>query len=158
MYTLRYAYSRPQLQKYFFSELWRTQGGFLLCLPLLLVAVIMASRDRDYWWFAGFVAGCGVTYTLLLYSSYRRLDEFPVNVPMSATLSDSGLHFDSSLIVSDLPWSTIRTVRSTRHGLVLTSRTTRRPLLIPAAALTQEIIAFVEGKVRHGRADSRDGA
>ena len=158
MYTLRYSYTRPQLRKYFFSEVWGAQGGLLLSLPVLLVAIILASRDRAYWWFAGFLAGSIFTYALLLYSTFRHLDEFPVDVPMSATLSDSGLHFDSSLVVSDLPWSTIRAVRNTPHGLVLKSRTTRRPLLLPSAVLTQEIIAFVERKVRLGRSASRDGA
>jgi hypothetical protein len=158
VYALTYTYSRPQLRHYFRHELWRKHGGFLLAVPLALAAVVWGSLDHDYWWFAGFLAGMILSYVLLLYTSYRRLDTFPVGVPMTTTLSESGIHFDSALLVSDVPWSTIRTVRRVTDGLVLTSRTTRHPVLLPSTVLNQEIVAFVERKVKQGRAGGDDGA
>jgi hypothetical protein len=148
VHSLTYTYSRPQLRQYFRNELWRTQRGVLVALPILLGAVIWMSRSQEDWWFAGFLAGIIFCYLLMVYTSYRRLDLFPVDQPMTLTFRESGIHFQSALVVSDVPWSSIRAVRRTVDGLVLNSRTTRRPVLVPAAVLTEEIVAFVQRQVR----------
>jgi hypothetical protein len=154
MYTLTYTYSRPLLLQFFRHELWRTQGGFLIAFPVLMAAVVLASLDHDYWWFAGFLAGMCLCYLLVLYSSYRHLDLFPVDVSMTVILSDAGIHFQSALVTSDMPWAAIRATRRTPAGLALTSQIGRRPVLLPLAALTEEIIGFVENHVRQGKAGS----
>jgi hypothetical protein len=154
VHTLTYTYSRPQLVQYFRHELWRTQGGFLIALPVLIAAIVLASLNNDYWWFAGFLAGVCLCYLLVLYSSYRHLDLFPVDVSMTVTLSDAGIHFQSALVTSDMPWAAIRATRRSPAGLALTSRITRRPVLLPAAVLTEEIIGFVERHVSQGKPGS----
>lgn len=158
MHTLTYTYTRPILRRFYFRELWRTQGGWLLSLPLVLAAVFWASRNPDYCWYAGFLGGLSLAYIVLVYSSYRRLDTFPVDQTMTLTLSDTGVHFDSALVVSDVPWKAIRSSRVSKDGLILISRVTSRPVFVPSSALSDDILTFVVSKVEAARRDSKDGA
>jgi hypothetical protein len=117
-----------------------------------------ASLDPDSWWFAGFLVGLCLAYALLVYSGFRQLELFPFDQPITTTITETGLHFSSPLVVSDVPWASIRAARETKDGLVLTSRFTRRPVLLPSAVVSKELTAFVVGKVRQHSAGSKDGA
>jgi hypothetical protein len=154
VFTLTYSYSRPLLRRYYFHELWRTQGGWLLSLPLAIAVVIWASLDPQYWWFAGFLGGLSLAYVLLLYGGYKHLGHFPIDEPMTTTITETGQHFDSALVVSDVLWTAIRAVRHTHDGLILTSRITLRPVFLPSAVLTQEITAFVVREGSRGEGDA----
>lgn len=145
-YTVTYSYSRPQIRRFFRHELWRTQGGMFLAGPVVAGVVALGSLDQRYWWIAGFFAGAYLMYLIVVYAGYRRLDAFPAGEPMTTTFSEAGIHFESALLVSDVPWSSIRRARRSVDGLVLASRTTQRPVLIPSAVLSEEIILFVERK------------
>ena len=158
MFTLTYSYSRSLLRRYYFHELWRTQGGWLLSLPLAIAVVIWASRNPEYWWFAGFLGGLSFGYVLLLYGGYKQLGQFPIDQTITTTITETGLHFHSALVVSDVPWRAIRAVRQTQDGLILTSRITLRPVFLPSVVLTQEITTFVVRKVKEERAAPKDGA
>ena len=158
MYTLTYSYTRPVLRRFYFRELWRTQGGWLLSLPLVLAVVFWASRSPDYRWYAGFLGGISLAYVALIYIGYRRLDTFPVDQSIALTFSDTGLHFHSALVVSDVPWKAIRSSRVSKDGLILISQVTSRPVFVPSSVLSEDIITFVVRRVEAARRDTKDGA
>ena len=94
IFTASYRHTGPLLRRFYFGELWRTQGGWLLSVPLALGVAIWSSLNPDYWWFSGFLAGAALSYMGLLYSSYRRAQRYRLDHVVNTTITDDGLHFD----------------------------------------------------------------
>jgi len=158
MFTASYRLTGPLLRRSYFRELWRTQGGWLLSVPLALGVAIWSSFDPDYRWFGGFLAGASLSYIGLLYSSYRGAQRYRLDRVVNTTITDGGLHFDFASAASDIPWSSISSVRQTPDGLVLTTRLGAQPVLLPSDALSSEASTFVMHKVKEAGGRARDGA
>jgi hypothetical protein len=153
VYTLTYSYTGPLLRRYYLRELWRSHGGFLLCLPFAVVVAIAASRSPDYSWFAGFLGGLCLAYVALIYYGFRQVSHYVVGEPVTITIGEAGVHFDAAWIVSDVTWRWIKSVRRSKDGLIVTSRSRQQVLLIPADVLTDEITSFVIRKMKERRDD-----
>src|SRR5205814_1232825 len=117
MFTASYRLTGPLLRRSYFRELWRTQGGWLLSVPLALGVAIWSSFDPDYRWFGGFLAGASLSYIGLLYSSYRGAQRYRLDRVVNTTITDGGLHFDFASAASDIPWSSISSVRQTARSI-----------------------------------------
>ena len=158
MFTASYRFTGPLLRRSYSRELWRTQGGWLLSVPLALGVAIWSSFNPDYRWFGGFLAGASLSYIGLLYSSYRGALRYRLDRVVNTTITDDGLHFDFASAASDIPWSSITSVRQTPDGLILTTRLGAQPVLLPSDALSSEASTFVMRKVKEAGARARDGA
>ena len=148
IFTASYRHTGPLLRRFYIGELWRTQGGWLLSVPLALGVAIWSSLNPDYWWFSGFLAGAALSYIGLLYSGYRRAQRYRLDHVVNTTITDDGLHFNFASATSDVPWSAITSVRQTPDGLILSSRASARPILLPYDALSSEASTFVMRKVK----------
>jgi hypothetical protein len=142
VFTITYRYTRPFLRRAYFGELWRTQDIWLLLLPLIVALAIFWSRDPDSWWLGGFLAGVAFTYICLICAGYRRAANY-VNQSLKAIISDSGVRFEIASAISDLPWTSIQTVRIAKHGLVLVSRVSQRGTVLPTDALPEGAASFI---------------
>jgi hypothetical protein len=158
VFTLSYRYTLPILRRYYLRELWHTQGGYLLSIPLLLAVAGWASLNPDFLWLSGFFAGVALTYIAVLYAGYRQVRRNLVEDLVSVRLTDSGLHFEFAAMVTDLPWSGITSARLTKEGVILTSRATTRPVFLPTHAFSTEASAFLLSRVREAGGRVRDGA
>jgi hypothetical protein len=158
VHTLSYQYSWPLLRRRYFRDLWQTQGGFLLSLPIAAAISIWTALDPHYWWFSGFLAGFSLAYLGLLYDNYRRMRSSLVDHQVTTVLNEAGIHFASMIGTTDMPWAAIKGVRSTKDGLLLTYEGSQRPILLPAHALTPEVTAFVTNMVRGSPGSAKDGA
>lgn len=146
-FTLTYSYSRPQLRRYFWREFRRTQSGLAIGLVLALAVAAWAARYADLGWYSGFIVGFSIAYGMLLFASFRRLGQFPVDRPMTTTIGESGMRFASAIIVSELPWSSLLSARESQDGLTLRARYRSAPVLLPADVLTPEIVAYIRDKI-----------
>ena len=158
LFTLTCRYTRPLLRRFYVRELWRTQGGWLISLPLALIVVVWASSNPPYWWFAGFIGGLSLAYILLVYSTYQQLLKHLVDRQATITISDNDIHVEAQRVTSELPWTAILFVRDTPEGLLLTSQASTRPLFLPSDALSVEATAFVKRKVKEAGGRTSDGA
>src|SRR5690242_166907 len=138
MFTASYRYAGPLLRRSYLRELWRTQGGWLLSVPLALGIAIWSSLNPEYWWVSGFLVGASVSYIALLYGSYRGAQRYRLDRVVNTTITDDGLHFDFASATSGIPWSAITSVRQTPDGLVLDTRLGPQPVLLPSDALSAE--------------------
>ena len=167
MFIVTCRYSRPLMWRYFARELWRTQGGVLICVPLALIVVVWASSNPEQWWFAGFIGGFCLAYLLSLYNTYHDLVKYLVDRQATATLvdrqatatlSDDGLRFQGELVTCDFPWKAISFARKGPEGLILTVRRSPRPIFLPSDALSEEATSFVKRMVLGAGGRTSDGA
>ena len=158
VFTLTYNYSRALVRRHSLREMWGNQGGQLIGTALFLAFGIWASLNSDTWWFGGFLTGVALTSVSVLYTSYRKFDRFPLDLPITTTIADGGLRFISAVMSSEVPWVSISRVRETKDGLVLTYRLTGGSILLPAVALSKEVTEFVVHKVKQQGGGAKDGA
>lgn len=157
MYTLSYSLTRSAVRRFYLRELWHRNGGALLSLPILALVGWWWSRDPIFWWPAGFVSGVGVTYLGLLYLGLRTAQRV-ADKPANAEADGAGMRFDFDGITTHLRWESVVSARQTHDGLILVvSRLTKRSILIPRTAMSDDAEAFIVERVRAagGRVEKR---
>jgi hypothetical protein len=158
MFTISYRYTYALMRRLYLSELWRTQGGWLISSLLLLAGGVWASLNPQYFWFGGFLAGVSLTYLWLLYTNLRSEQRLRAERDVTVTITDAGLHLAFATVTTDLPWNAIAVVRRTRNGLILNPRYGGRPLMIPSERLPDEAQQFMIRAVIAAGGRASDGA
>lgn len=143
-HAFTFRYSKDLIRRYYFGELWRSQAAYLLAIPVLLVITLWARANI---WFSGIFLGLITAYLLMVLSSYRAFTRELGAMVVTASVSESGLHFDVDSVTSTAPWTQVKTIRFTPHALVCQLRSRSRPVLVPRAALTPDVAAFIVSHV-----------
>jgi hypothetical protein len=150
MFTFNFRYERPFLRRYYVAEVWRTQGGVVMTVPIAVLLVVLSVRSVDFGWISGFFGGLTAAYVLRLFSAYKRLIREMANHPVQATVSDAGLAFDVESVTSLAPWAQIRSLRGTAYALIFTLRWRARPIVLPRAVVSPEASVFIARQVSNG--------
>ena len=158
MFTATFKYDRPFMRRAYLHALWRTDGGYLLAVPVLLLMATLAMRDQGTWWFAGLLVGIISTYLGLLYLGYRRTSRWAVGREIQATLSDMGARFATKSMAFEVPWNALRAVHERADQIELTFRERPRRWILPRNAFSAEAREYLLRKAREADTSQRDGA
>ena len=132
---------------------WRTWGGIHIAAIVAGVTGVLITANGLDLWIGGFFLGVSLAYgamwLALSLDARRAFLRLPTH-RVTLELDESALRHSGDHVTSSYSWKFFASVWRYKDMWFLVNRVSRRAIGIPGAALTPELKAMIERKVKEG--------